>query len=80
MLKFFMKHILIWVPVIGLAWWALDMPFLKRFTKEEIEKNFHMHKQGRISGARVLSRSSFWSLFWEEILLKDPLMCTHADV
>ena len=39
MLKFFMKHILIWVPVIGLAWWALDMPFLKRFTKEEIKKN-----------------------------------------
>ena len=39
MLKFFMKHILIWVPVIGLAWWALDMPFLKRYTKEEIQKN-----------------------------------------
>jgi 1-acyl-sn-glycerol-3-phosphate acyltransferase len=29
MLKFFMKHVLIWVPVIGLAWWALDMPFFK---------------------------------------------------
>ena len=27
MLKFFMKDVLIWVPVIGLAWWALDMPF-----------------------------------------------------
>ena len=39
MLKFFMKHVLIWVPVIGLAWWALDMPFLKRYTKEEIQKN-----------------------------------------
>tara|TARA_B100001109_G_scaffold5460_1_gene4214 strand:+ start:157 stop:1032 length:876 start_codon:yes stop_codon:yes gene_type:complete len=39
MLKFFMKHVLIWVPVIGLAWWALDMPFLKRYTKEELEKN-----------------------------------------
>ena len=39
MLKFFMKHVLIWVPVIGLAWWALDMPFLKRYTKEEIERN-----------------------------------------
>ncbi len=39
MLKFFMKHVLIWVPVIGLAWWALDMPFLKRYTKEQIEKN-----------------------------------------
>ena len=39
MLKFFMKNVLIWVPVIGLAWWALDMPFLKRYTKEEIQKN-----------------------------------------
>ena len=39
MLKFFMKNVLIWVPVIGLAWWALDMPFLKRYTKEEIKKN-----------------------------------------
>jgi 1-acyl-sn-glycerol-3-phosphate acyltransferase len=29
-LKFFLKHELIWVPVIGLAWWALDFPFMKR--------------------------------------------------
>lgn len=30
LLKFFLKQELIWVPVIGLAWWALDFPFLKR--------------------------------------------------
>lgn len=29
-LKFFLKAELIWVPVIGLAWWALDFPFMKR--------------------------------------------------
>ena len=29
-LKFFLKAELIWVPIIGLAWWALDFPFLKR--------------------------------------------------
>jgi 1-acyl-sn-glycerol-3-phosphate acyltransferase len=29
-LKFFLKQELIWVPVIGLAWWALDFPFMKR--------------------------------------------------
>ena len=29
MLKFFMKYVLIYVPIIGLSWWALDMPFLK---------------------------------------------------
>jgi 1-acyl-sn-glycerol-3-phosphate acyltransferase len=32
-LKFFLKAELIWVPVIGLAWWALDFPFLKRGSK-----------------------------------------------
>ena len=39
MLKFFMKHVLIYVPVIGICWWALDMPFLKRYSKGQIEKN-----------------------------------------
>ncbi|MCF8206976.1 MAG: acyltransferase [Methylotenera sp.] len=29
-LKFFLKQELIWVPVIGLAWWALDFPFMNR--------------------------------------------------
>jgi 1-acyl-sn-glycerol-3-phosphate acyltransferase len=29
-LKFFLKQQLIWVPFVGLAWWALDFPFLKR--------------------------------------------------
>jgi len=29
-LKFFLKNELIWVPVIGLAWWALDFPFMAR--------------------------------------------------
>ncbi len=38
-IKFFLKKELIWVPIMGLAWWALDFPFMKRFTKEEIAKN-----------------------------------------
>lgn len=29
-LKFFIKEQLRWVPVLGLAWWALDMPFMRR--------------------------------------------------
>lgn len=39
MLKFFLKQQLIWVPVIGLAWWALDFPFMKRYSAAEIAKN-----------------------------------------
>ncbi|MGH8461865.1 MAG: acyltransferase [Stenotrophobium sp.] len=37
--KFFLKQELIWVPVLGLAWWGLDFPFMKRYTREQIEKN-----------------------------------------
>lgn len=38
MLKFFLKKELIWVPMLGLAWWALDFPFMKRYSRELIKK------------------------------------------
>lgn len=38
-LKFFLKSQLIWVPVLGLAWWALDFPFMKRYSREQLEKH-----------------------------------------
>ncbi len=31
-LKFFLKRELLYVPVMGLAWWALDFPFMQRRT------------------------------------------------
>lgn len=37
-LRFFLKSQLIWVPVLGLAWWALDFPFMKRYTREQIAR------------------------------------------
>jgi 1-acyl-sn-glycerol-3-phosphate acyltransferase len=37
-LKFFIKDQLRWVPVLGLAWWALDMPFMKRYTRAQLER------------------------------------------
>ncbi len=41
-LKFFLKKELFWFPILGLAWWALDFPFMKRFTKSYLKKNPHM--------------------------------------
>ena len=43
--RFFMKQALIWVPVIGLAAWALDCPFMKRYSKEDLKK--HPELRGR---------------------------------
>jgi len=34
-LKFFLKKELFWVPVLGLAWWSLDYPFLERSARGE---------------------------------------------
>ncbi len=45
LLKFFLKKQLIWVPVLGAAWWALDFPFMKRYSREFLEK--HPEKRGQ---------------------------------
>ncbi|WP_037061044.1 acyltransferase [Pseudoxanthomonas suwonensis] len=39
LLRFFLKRQLFWVPVLGLAWWALDFPFMGRYTRKEIARN-----------------------------------------
>lgn len=38
-LKFFLKRQLIWVPVLGFAWWALDFPFMQRHSREYLEQH-----------------------------------------
>lgn len=44
-LKFFLKQQLIWLPVFGLAWWALDFPFMKRYSRKYLKK--YPHKAGK---------------------------------
>ncbi|GAB3242606.1 acyltransferase [Chitinimonas naiadis] len=44
-LKFFLKKELIFVPIIGLVWWALDFPFMKRHTEAFLKK--HPEKRGQ---------------------------------
>jgi 1-acyl-sn-glycerol-3-phosphate acyltransferase len=41
-LKFFIKQELIWMPVLGLAWWALDFPFVKRYSRSVLERKPHL--------------------------------------
>lgn len=44
-LKFFLKSGLIWVPFLGLAWWALDFPFMKRHSRQFLEKHPELRGQ-----------------------------------
>ena len=38
-LKFFIKQELIWFPILGLVWWAMEMPFMKRYSKSYLAKH-----------------------------------------
>jgi 1-acyl-sn-glycerol-3-phosphate acyltransferase len=40
--KFFLKKELIWLPFVGLGAWALDMPFMQRYSKTFLQKNPHL--------------------------------------
>ena len=42
LLKFFLKQQLMWVPVMGLAWWALDFPFMRRHSEEFLKQHPEM--------------------------------------
>jgi 1-acyl-sn-glycerol-3-phosphate acyltransferase len=37
-MRFFLKRQLIWVPLLGLAWWALDFPFMGRHTPKQVAR------------------------------------------
>ena len=52
-LKFFLKQQLIWVPFLGLAWWALDFPFMRRFSSAHLAK----HPQDRGKDLEVTRRA-----------------------
>lgn len=38
LMRFFLKRQLFWVPLLGLAWWALDFPFMGRYTPRQIAR------------------------------------------
>ena len=44
-LRFFLKQQLIWVPLLGLAWWALDFPFMRRYSRETLERHPELRGQ-----------------------------------
>ena len=55
-LKFFIKQELVWVPVLGVAWWALDMPFMKRYSPKFLAKNPHMSGKDLETTRRVCKK------------------------
>jgi 1-acyl-sn-glycerol-3-phosphate acyltransferase len=56
LLKFFIKQQLIWMPIIGLAWWALDFPFMRRHSEAYLKKHPDMRAKDQESTRRACAK------------------------
>ncbi|ALS99232.1 acyltransferase [Lacimicrobium alkaliphilum] len=78
--KFFIKQELLWVPFIGLGAWALDMPFMRRYSRHFVAR--HPHLKGKDIEATRKSCEKFQQLpttvvnFVEGTRFTD---CKHRD-
>jgi 1-acyl-sn-glycerol-3-phosphate acyltransferase len=55
-LRFFLKRQLIWVPFLGLAWWALDFPFMRRASRQQLAKRPELAESDKLATRRACER------------------------
>lgn len=53
LMKFFLKYELIYVPIMGLAWWALDFPFMRRYSDRYLRR----HPEKRLQDLETTRRA-----------------------
>jgi 1-acyl-sn-glycerol-3-phosphate acyltransferase len=55
--RFFLKRQLIWIPIVGLAWWALEYPFMRRMSAEQRARHPHLAKRDQEATERMCHRA-----------------------
>nr|WP_163503244.1 acyltransferase [Halomonas socia] len=55
--RFFLKHQLIWIPIVGQAWWALEFPFMRRYSRERLARNPALAERDRRATQRMCERA-----------------------
>ncbi|MDX1537139.1 acyltransferase [Arsukibacterium sp.] len=58
-IKFFLKKELLYVPLLGICWWALDFPFMKRYSKNFLLKNPHLQGKDIETTRRACQKFQF---------------------
>ncbi len=58
LLKFFLKQQLIWVPFMGLAWWALEFPFMRRHSEAYLKKHPEMRAKDQETTRKACEKFS----------------------
>ena len=55
-MRFLLKQELVWVPFLGFCWWALDMAFLRRYSRQELLKNPELRGKDLENAARACEK------------------------
>lgn len=55
-MRFLLKQQLIWVPFLGFCWWALDMAFLRRYSRAELIRNPELRGKDLENAARACEK------------------------
>ena len=55
-MRFLLKQELIWVPFLGFCWWALDMAFLRRYSRAQLQKNPELRGKDLENAARACEK------------------------
>ncbi len=50
---FFVKRQLIWIPIVGLAFWATEFPMLRRLSREQKQRNPHLARRDEQATQRM---------------------------
>ena len=55
-MRFLLKQELIWVPFLGFCWWALDMAFLRRYSRAQLQNNPELRGKDLENAARACEK------------------------
>ncbi|MBD3894309.1 acyltransferase [Halomonas sp. ML-15] len=55
--RFFLKQQLIWIPIVGQAWWALEFPFMRRYSRAKLARNPGLAERDRRATQRMCERA-----------------------
>lgn len=55
--KFFVKQAVLYIPFVGTACWALDMPFMKRYSKQTLAKKPHLKGKDMESARKACAKA-----------------------
>lgn len=53
--RFFIKRELIWIPIMGLAWWALEFPMMRRYTPSQLKRRPHLARRDLQATRKLLT-------------------------